>query len=51
MTNKTYKISVKSFLSIKSRLDQLVFWRFVNSNTIEVKPICKYARLIIESNI
>lgn len=45
---KTYKIPAGVFFANKSLFDQTVFWRPVDKDTIEVRPVVKYIRLMIE---
>lgn len=46
---KIYKIPVKQFYSIKKMLDQTVFWRMSGNEYVEIRPVFKYAKRIIES--
>lgn len=46
---KTYLIHKSTFLSVKSILDQLIFWRVIDKDTIEVKPVFKYAEQLLEN--
>ena len=48
---KIYQLSKKDFYSIKKHLDQMVFWRTKDENTVEVRPVFKYAKQIIETLI
>jgi len=43
-----YQVPKSKFLTVKKYLDQAVFWRQKDSNTIEVRPVFKYAKEIVK---
>lgn len=45
---KRYIISAATFYKIKPELDQTVIWRKLGEDKIEVRPIFKHSRELIE---
>jgi len=45
---KVYQMSITKFYSIKKMVDGGIFWRIINKDVVEIKPIYIHIRNIIE---
>jgi hypothetical protein len=45
---KTYILPIETFLTLKSVLDQTVFWRMHDEDNVEIKPIFPSAKEYFE---